>query len=966
MKTSTVGIRFNRFRAWLRDSPSRIATTFLLLAILPLVLFLVAAHVLFIHQSMHTMTARATQAADVIAQELDSQLAQNTDLLRSSAIHPALIGAWQHENSGEIARSLQQVPSVREKFVTLMAFSLDGKLLACSGKSCDESDERLAATSWYKDLSSSRRSYVSAVTRRSPTSPWLFTIIVPVNDLNGKRIGILAGDELLDSLTNEIRLVQKTTQLSIIDQAGSVFSKSGNTVDRVETLRKVNEYSDLTSRLFESQKPRAAKPQFIVGHAAISRAGWTVMIRVAVTAVRSDAWQYERGISYLAVLIVALALCAAGFLASVFRQLRDAEHLMGVIIEQAHDAFICMDEDGLITEWNREAESVFGWTYTDAIGKELAHLIIPASMREKHCAGIAHFLSTGQGKILNRRLELSALHRDGHEFPVEISISPIRRKSHYIFAAFLRDITEQRHNQALTEVHHRELEARNREIEHANRMKSRFLAAMSHELRTPLNAVLGFASLLQGDPGLTEKQQRWLGHIRDGGKHLLQLINDLLDLSKIEADKLELVRAPHPSDALFHEVAADLEPLLLNKNIRFSSRVEPGLVLDVDRVRFKQILYNLLSNAVKFTSAGGDVSVDMERLGNKALVRVRDSGVGIAPEQHGSIFEEFKQIIDSESEVRNGTGLGLAITKRLVEQHGGSISVESGAGHGSQFSFTIPLAESEAATLSHSGTSAAQNVTDNLLPLILIIDDDPVAIELLSRIVESADYRVETARTEQEAIQKATQLNIAAITLDILFPVGSGFATLTELKRRVETASIPVIIVSVLDQKRIGFALGAAEYLLKPVSPADLTEALRKHLQAPSAFHPTVLVVDDESATLELLQTILQSHSYNVITAKSGEAALALLSERIVHVILLDLMMPGMDGFELINRIRQTEELQDIPVFVLTGQEVTSQQRELLTQKAGTILRKSVISDQQLLLEISRAVKRQLTPRGNF
>lgn len=952
---------FPPVRAWLRNSRSAIMTVSLLLAALPLIVFLMAAHEMFIHQSVRGVTTRSRQAAAVVGEAIEKQLTQDADLLRSFGTEPATMEAWRSGNTGVIAGKLERAPALEPKVTLLGAFSADGKLLSCYPNACDGNRENFAASSWYNRIAHDARPYVSPAFQPPFSKSWSFAIVVPLTDSTGKTIGLLAADESLDSIISEIRLTQNSIQLSLIDQAGHAFSKQAGQVGLESLSSPANNVDSYPGgSLFDGLTGSRARS--LVGHAPIPTIGWTVEIRVPVSAVRSDAWQYERGLSYLALLIVGLALAAGAFVASVYKQLRDAEQLTGVIIEQAHDAFISMNENGVITQWNREAESTFGWTRAEAVGKELDQMILPESMRERHRQGIARFLSTRKGVFLNRRLELSALRRDGQEFPVEVSISPIPLGSHFTFAAFLRDITEQKQAQARTEAHHRELESRNQEIEHANKMKSRFLAAMSHELRTPLNAVLGFASLLHEDSGLTAKQKRWLGHIRDGGKHLLQLINELLDLSKIEAGKLELTRTPLSPDALLQEVTADIEPLLLSKKIQFSSRLEPGIILDADRIRFKQILYNLLSNAVKFTPEGGEISVDMKRLGRYALVKVQDSGVGIAPEQYESIFEEFKQIIDSESEVRNGTGLGLAITKKLVEQHGGQITVESELGRGSRFSFTLPLAMADSLPVEQTEVSPGQEPDQSYSPLILIIDDDPVATELLSQIVRSAGYRVETARSEQEAIHKASQPDVAAITLDILFPAGSGFTTLELLKRRPETASIPVIIVSVVDQKRVGFALGAAEYLLKPVSQSALKEALAKHVRVHTSHRPVVLIVDDDPAALELTRSILESSSCAVIAASSGEEALTILSRRAINVILLDLIMPEMDGFELASRIRANETFEHIPLFILTGQELTFQERRLLSQHAETILSKTDAWGEQLLQEINRLVDGRRMP----
>ena len=951
--------RSNRLRAWLRNRTSRIVGASLLLAVLPLIVFLLAAHELFIRQSMRTVSARSMQSANVIGQALGTQLAQDTDLLGSFATRPAVIDAFRHANAAAIGKELEQAPSLHPKFPRLAALSPDGKLLACYPNDCNGGHDAFNAGSWYEQVSKNWQPYISAAAQTSPADRWMFAIAVPVSDSNGKRIGILAGYEALDSLTNQIRLVQSTTRLSLIDQAGDEFAKTGNTVTRAESSPNLHPNSDLASNGFGIREHEAGKPRFVSGYTRISPSGWTVVVQVPVTAVRSDAWQYERGLSYLALLVVALALVGGGFIASVYKQLREAERLMDVIIDQAYDAFIATTEEGVITRWNQQAESIFGWTSAEARGRTIYELILPEPLRDQYSSEMERLRSTGESEFFRQRLEFSLSHRDGSQFPVEVSISPIRQGRQCLCAISLRDITQQKQLQAKMEAHNRELDLRNREIENANRMKSRFLAAMSHELRTPLNAILGFAGLLREDLALSAKQQRWLGHIENGGRHLLQLINDLLDISKIEAGKLDLIRAPLQPEAVIPQIVAELQPLLTSKNIHLTTRVEAGIILNADRIRFKQILYNLLSNAVKFTPAGGEISVDLRRVENTALVQVQDSGVGIPREQQESIFEEFKQLADSESEVRNGTGLGLAITKRLVEQHGGYVHVESEVGRGSRFSFTLPLAESSAPAKTEPGMVADGDSTRSQSALILVIEDDRHAAELLAHIIESAGYRVETAGSEEEALQKAAELDIAAITLDILLPGGNGFSILNLLKLNPKTVSIPVIIVSVVDQKQVGFALGAAEYFLKPVTRSALTEALRKHIRVPLASPPRVLAVDDDPATLELIQTVLQSHSCEVLTATSGGAALAILSEKRVDAVILDLLMPGMNGLEIADRIRESEALRNIPLLVLTGQELTVAQRETVAGYAQRILHKADPWDQQLLHELDRVVQAQ-------
>src|SRR5437870_3600011 len=429
----------------------------------------------------------------------------------------------------------------------------------------------------------------------------------------------------------------------------------------------------------------------------------------------------------------------------------------------------------------------------------------------------------------------------------------------------------------------KELERQNREVERATQLKSQFLASMSHELRTPLNAIIGFSDLLAektaGD--LTDKQQRFIGHVRNGARHLLQLINDILDLSKIESGLLELRREDFSLSMAMPEVLSIIRPLAMAKKIHVEHSSADFSVY-ADRVRFKQILYKLLSNAVKFTPEGGRVRVECSSDGKLVCISVSDTGVGVRPEDQQLIFEEFRQVGETSRGVTEGTGLGLAITKRLVEQHGGTIRVESELGKGSQFSFTLPAGRAvpEAgleAAASEREAKDAMRVSGK--PLILIVDDELPARELLAGYLEPAGYAIAMAGSAAEAIEKARQLQPTAITLDILMPGGSGFETIFQLKSAPETAAIPIIVVSVMDQKQMGFTLGAAEYLVKPVQKSALLGAVRKHIQPQAGRPSSVLVVDDDSKTLDLVSDMLRSSGYIPHAAASGKEALRLLSE---------------------------------------------------------------------------------------
>jgi len=510
----------------------------------------------------------------------------------------------------------------------------------------------------------------------------------------------------------------------------------------------------------------------------------------------------------------------------------------------------------------------------------------------------------------------------------------------------------------------RELELRNREVEHATQLKSKFLASMSHELRTPLNAIVGFSDLLaEQAPGqLNPKQLRFVQHIKQGSTHLLQLINDILDLSKIEAGQLEFRYEDFEIKDALPEVLSTIRPLAMAKNITVHESSTAGLFIYADRVRFKQVLYNLLSNAVKFTPNGGRVDIKAYSQAKSVHVSVSDTGIGIRPEDHTLVFEEFRQV-EGSTNAHEGTGLGLAISKRLVEEQGGTISLESELGKGSKFTISFPIGEQGSALEEPASVSPAQVNAAESNPLVLIVDDEEAARELLTSYLAPA-YRTVTADSGPDALEKAKQIRPHAIILDVLMAEGNGFETLVALRKAPETAGIPIIILSIVDQKKIGFALGATDYLVKPIPKHILLETLSKYVFASSIDDSAILLVDDDPKSLELLAETLRSAGYETQSVQNGARALEVLSSKIVDAVLLDLLMPGMDGFEVIRHVRSRPNLQDLPIFVMTGKTLTSEELNLLNSQTQAFFQKNGPWQTQLVAEIARVLNSKKRSRA--
>jgi signal transduction histidine kinase/DNA-binding response OmpR family regulator len=520
----------------------------------------------------------------------------------------------------------------------------------------------------------------------------------------------------------------------------------------------------------------------------------------------------------------------------------------------------------------------------------------------------------------------------------------------------LEDRVRERTTQLATA--NQELDLRNREVERATRLKSKFLASMSHELRTPLNAIVGFSDLLaeQTAGELNDKQKRFVNHIKQGSAHLLQLINDILDLSKIEAGQLELRSERFQINDALPEVLSTIRPLAMAKQITVQYTPAADFLLYADRVRFKQILYNLLSNAVKFTPKGGQITIQCTSDGDFISTSVTDTGIGIRTDDQRMIFEEFRQVEGEEGATQEGTGLGLSITKRLVEQQGGKISLTSELGKGSRFTFTLPAGAKARTIAIHAESAINRRRADGgevRKPLVLVVDDEVPARELLASYLDS-HYRTVSAESGSEAVKKAQQLRPDAITLDVMMPGSSGFETMIALRSNPETANIPIIIVSIVDQKQVGFALGATDYLIKPIRKTVLLETIRKHVPRKADEDAAVLVVDDDSNTLALVEETLRTGGYETQSVRSGARALEVLSSKLISAVLLDLLMPGMDGFEVIRHIRQELTLRNLPILVMTGKNLTAEEAALLGQETQALLQKNGSWQQQLIAEVDR------------
>jgi len=525
----------------------------------------------------------------------------------------------------------------------------------------------------------------------------------------------------------------------------------------------------------------------------------------------------------------------------------------------------------------------------------------------------------------------------------------------------------------------RQIEAQNRKVMEASRLKSQFLANMSHELRTPLNAVLALSDILGNEMSgpLNEEQAKQVSLINRGGKSLLRLINDVLDLSKIEAGRMNVERAPMSLHGLITLMADTLRPLAEDKALTLNVRLGDDLpeFIRSDEHKLRQILVNLLGNGIKFTERGGvTLSAFFTQNPPSISFEIADTGIGIPPDSMDRIFEEFRQADESTTRQYGGTGLGLTISRKMAELIGGTLTVSSEPGSGSTFTLTIPY---EAAppvpasptetlrrvrmqmiepSLGATGDDSNTALTDHR-PVVLVAEDEVDNLYIMKKYLNRHGCQVVFARDGNEVLEKARRYSPIAITLDLILPKKSGWDVLAELKSDPQTRHIPVIISSVLDNRERGVCLGAYRYLVKPIKETDLTDTIDQIRWAERKDIKTVLIIDDNIVDSDLLTRLLSENKYEVLTASHGEEGIATAARDRPDLIMLDLSMPGMDGFQVLDGLKSREETRDIPVVIYTAMDLSAEEQARLRRDAQGMFLKNPLEPSNILGEIGRLVR---------
>ncbi|MCW6507981.1 response regulator [Lichenifustis flavocetrariae] len=633
------------------------------------------------------------------------------------------------------------------------------------------------------------------------------------------------------------------------------------------------------------------------------------------------------------------------------QRLRESEERFRTLTESVASIVWLMNGAGEFDKPQVEWAAFTGQEFVDHQGTGWTAAIHPADVEEVKTA-LAHAIASRTPYKIEhriRRLDGAWRYVDAHAVPISDEGGHVRE-----WIGSSTDITARKEAEL-------ELAAAKEAAESANRAKSVFLANMSHELRTPLSAVIGYSEMMEEeveDLGV-ESLKTDLGKIKSNARHLLSLINDVLDLSKIEANRMDVFAEEIDVGILLRDVVSTVGALVHKKNNVLSLTAPPDLgMMRTDGVKLRQCLFNLLSNASKFTE-NGQITLEAVRSqrGTQDWLefRVVDSGIGMSPEQVDRLFERFTQADETTTRKFGGTGLGLAITRAFCRLLGGDIRVQSVAGEGSTFIMTLPAEMPHLSSAPDGEIDASPSPHPRARETILIIDDDPAQRDLMSRFLERQGFTVATAPDGQTGLDLARVLEPRAILLDVMMPRMDGWSVLTTLKADPELAKIPVVMVTFVHDTGMGAALGAADYVTKPVHWDKLKIVMDRFRDAEG----DVLIVDDDADARARLKSVLERNGWTTQEAENGKEALALVSRVVPRVILLDLTMPVMDGFSFLEELRERPGCRDVPVVVLTARDLTAGDRDRL-EGADRIFSKGQVS----LTDITRELRALAPPQS--
>ncbi len=628
-------------------------------------------------------------------------------------------------------------------------------------------------------------------------------------------------------------------------------------------------------------------------------------------------------------------------------------HLEAVVYSSL-DGICTVNSERIITSWNRGAEEITGFTQAEALGRPCCEVLgHTTGDGEPICGSADCALCLALSGQEVKAMEAHVGTKNRQRVPIKLSAAPIRIDEDVINEIVLvfHDMTEYRLAMA--------------RVEEANQAKSEFLATMSHELRTPLNAIIGFSDLLSQEQSLSPKQQRYCHNVLRAAKHLLSLINDVLDLSKVEAGRQSWEGSTVELVPLIQNAVSLLKERTVNEGLELVLEISPELpvLAYTDERKIKQIIYNLLANAIKFTPPGKKVGLQAELVDSSLQITVWDQGIGIPPDKIGLIFDPFIQVDSSLTRLHQGTGLGLSIVKRFVELADGEIMVESELGVGSRFIVKLPLRSTgNLAILGEQVSQVSQVAANAQVGTCLIIEDDLDAAAIIQNYLAQLGYEGVVKSTTEEICSYLEQEQPDFITLDILLPEMSGWEILSNLRQNPKYNRIPVIIISVLPEQSKGIALGADGYLIKPIDRQELYNTVTRVLAKSAMNHrpetqAKILIVDDEPMTVEVISEHLKQRGFDVVSAYSAAAGLRKTEEYRPDLIILDLIMPEVNGFQFLQLKSNNPQIREVPTVILTSKHLTQQERQHLAQFTSGIYNKADLFTQDFLSQLGEILR---------
>jgi signal transduction histidine kinase/DNA-binding response OmpR family regulator len=902
----------------------RLVAALVLLTIVPLALLTYFSLSLAGRAVESEVEKRLDATAAIGAVTVREELLGLTELVESYATRPTLQAAFARNDRQGVVFHLRELRTARPGIFTAFATDLDGRLLDIVPATPAIVGDDFSFRDWYRGVKRTRGSYISeAYATRATGEQLVVASATYVRTPSGRPIGILVGAyslEHLQQFSDQIARVEDA-KLRIVDQRGNLVAAPGG-VRRLVSFRR-------DPRVAAALAGRSGIGEFdtvdgkrISAYTPVPDLGWVVTASVPADTAFAAISGLRSAVVTIAGLLGVVLLGALALFARALRQRARAEReavelaaINSAVLDSTIDAIMMTDLDGNVLLRNaalQELTSELGESEGDSPAERLA----AAAARTTDPAGFARALD---GLTHDREKRLM----------YEFELADVRRS----FALFSAPVAS-REGKPIGRILSLHEVTRERE---ADRMKSDLLATVSHELRTPLTGVLGFAELARRPDLDAATRDRYLTTIHGEARRLTALVNDFLDLQRMEAGAFTLALEP-----------LDLRDLLRAETELFEARSDAHTVelelpsdplpISGDRERLVQVLENLLSNAIKFSPAGGKVRLAAESLPGFVRVSVSDEGLGIPADQQGQLFTKFFRVDTSDTRRIGGTGLGLALCREIVESHAGEIGFETVQGAGSTFWFTLPTGSRREA----SGSNR-----------VLVIEDDPTAAAFLVESLSADGFEVETATTGDEGLRRALEDPPAVICLDMFLPNGiQGWEVLERVKIDPRTAHVPVVVCTGRNNKDRAAALGASDFLAKPLSPEQLREAVRRVVRPPAC----VLVVDDDPTVRRLVAETLSRDGLEVIEAADGEGGLEAVAARRPDVIVLDLIMPGVDGLAVLEQLQDDDETRTIPVIVLTARRLSAEERRSISQRVTALLGKTEYSAEELRRLVAQSI----------